>query len=54
MDVDWDVVAGSLVRDEVSRAAFAGSGVYARLHVDTLGVGQFGILAPLLWHSCFV
>ena len=45
--VDWDAAAdrtpvnpdvwtdGSLVRDEISGAAFAGSGVYARLHVDT-------------------
>ena len=45
--VDWDSAAdrmfahpdvwtdGSLVRDEVSGSAFAGAGVYARLHVDT-------------------
>ena len=45
--VDWDSAAdrtppspdvwtdGCLVRDEVSGSAFAGAGVYARLHVDT-------------------
>ena len=47
VDVDWEAAAGrmlaypdvwpdgSLVGDEVSGASFAGSGVYARLHVDT-------------------
>ena len=46
VDVDWEAAAGrppsdpdvwtdgSLVRDDVSWASFAGSGVYARLHVD--------------------
>ena len=54
--VDWDSAAdrmppspdvwtdGCLVRDEVSGSAFAGAGVYARLHLITGGTGVGVIL----------
>ena len=41
--VDWDSAAdGSLVRDEVSGSAWAGAGVYARLHGDNWRYRRLG------------
>ena len=59
VDVDWEAAAGrmpadpdvwtdgSLVRDEISGASFAGSGVYERLHVDTWRHRRWGHLENL-------